>query len=169
MNGEPLTVEHGFPVRTIVPGLYGYVSACKWVVDMEVTTFDEIEAYWTGRGWSEQGPVKIASRIDVPDNGDDVSRGHARVRRRRPGSSTPASSGSRSPLDGGAWTPATLGRVPSDDTWVQWRAEIEVEEGDHELRVRATGKDGDVQTGVESDVLPDGATGWHSIEFSASE
>ena len=71
-------------------------------------------------------------------------------------------------LDGGAWTPATLGRIPSDDTWVQWRAEIEVEDGDHELRVRAIGKDDDVQTGVESDVLPNGATGWHSVEFSAS-
>ena len=75
MNGDPLTVEHGFPVRTLVPGLYGYVSACKWVVDMEVTSFDEIDAYWTTRGWSEEGPVKIASRIDVPDSGDNVSTG----------------------------------------------------------------------------------------------
>ncbi len=168
MNGEPLTVEHGFPVRTIVPGLYGYVSACKWVVDMEVTTFDAIEAYWTGRGWSEQGPVKIASRIDVPNGGDDVKAGtlvcagaawkqHTGIERVEVS------------LDGGAWTEATLGRVPSDDTWVQWRAEVEVDEGDHELRVRATGKDDDVQTGVERDVLPDGATGWHSIDFSASE
>ena len=81
MNGEPLTVEHGFPVRTIVPGLYGYVSACKWVVDMEVTPFDAIEAYWTGKGWSEEGPVKISSRIDVPDDGEDVPAGDAGVRR----------------------------------------------------------------------------------------
>lgn len=167
MNGEPLTVEHGFPVRTIVPGLYGYVSACKWVVDMEVTTFDAIEAYWTGKGWSEQGPVKISSRIDVPDNGADVSAGtlvcagaawkqHTGIERVEVS------------LDGGSWTSATLARVPSNDTWVQWRAEVEVDEGDHELRVRATGHDGDVQTGAVSGVLPDGATGWHTIEFSAS-
>ncbi len=167
MNGEPLTVEHGFPVRTIVPGLYGYVSACKWVVDMEVTTFDAIEAYWTGKGWSEEGPVKISSRIDVPDDGEDVPVGtlvcagtawkqHTGIERVEVS------------LDGGAWTEATLARVPSNDTWVQWRAEVDVDEGDHELRVRATGNDGDVQTGAESDVLPDGATGWHSIDISAS-
>ncbi|PWN04853.1 oxidoreductase [Nocardioides silvaticus] len=167
MNGEPLTVEHGFPVRTLVPGLYGYVSACKWVVDMEVTSFDEIEAYWTTRGWAEEGPVKIASRIDVPGSGESVSAGTIVCG----GSAWKQHTGIESvevSLDGGAWTPATLGRVPSDDTWVQWRAELEVEEGDHELRVRAIGKDGDVQTGVETDVLPNGATGWHSVEFSAS-
>ena len=75
MNGSPLPIEHGFPVRTVVPGLYGYVSACKWVVDMEVTTFDEVSAYWTERGWGEQGPVKMSSRIDVPRSGAEVPRG----------------------------------------------------------------------------------------------
>jgi len=167
MNGEPLTVEHGFPVRTIVPGLYGYVSACKWVVDMEVTTFDAIDAYWTGKGWSEQGPVKLSSRIDVPDSGADVSTGTL-VCAGTAWKQHTGIEGVEVSLDGGAWTPATLARVPSDDTWVQWRAEVEVAAGDHELRVRAIDKDGEVQTGVESDVLPDGATGWHSIEFSAS-
>ncbi len=167
MNGEPLTVEHGFPVRTIVPGLYGYVSACKWVVDMEVTTFDAIDAYWTDRGWSEMGPVKIASRIDVPDNGADVSTGTL-VCAGAAWKQHTGIEGVEVSLDGGAWTAATLARVPSDDTWVQWRAEVEVDEGDHELRVRAIGKDEDVQTGVERGVLPDGATGWHTIDFSAS-
>ncbi|MDZ5621281.1 molybdopterin-dependent oxidoreductase [Nocardioides bizhenqiangii] len=167
MNGEPLTVEHGFPVRTIVPGLYGYVSACKWVVDMEVTTFDAIEAYWTGKGWSEQGPVKLASRIDVPDDGADVSVGTL-VCAGTAWMQHTGIEGVEVSLDGGAWTAATLGRVPSEDTWVQWRAEIEVDEGDHDLRVRAIDKNGDVQTGVERDVLPDGATGWHTIDFSAS-
>ncbi|KAA1421411.1 molybdopterin-dependent oxidoreductase [Nocardioides humilatus] len=166
MNGEPLTIEHGFPVRTIVPGLYGYVSACKWVVDMEVTTFDRIDAYWTTRGWSEQGPVKIASRIDVPDGGEEVDAGTF-VCAGTAWKQHTGIEGVEVSLDGGAWTAAELARVPSNDTWVQWRAEIEVDEGDHELRVRAIGKDGDVQTGVESDVLPDGSTGWHSVDFSA--
>ena len=75
MNGRPLPVEHGFPVRTVVPGLYGYVSATKWVVDYEVTTFDKAVGYWTDKGWSAEGPVKIASRIDVPRSGDDVAAG----------------------------------------------------------------------------------------------
>ena len=79
LNGAPLPIEHGFPVRTLVPGLYGYVSACKWVREMEVTTFDSFTAYWTERGWSAQGPVKLASRIDVPGNGDHVSAGQVRV------------------------------------------------------------------------------------------
>ena len=167
MNGEPLTVEHGFPVRTLVPGLYGYVSACKWVVDMEVTTFDKIDAYWTQRGWSEQGPVKIASRIDVPDGGAHVKAGTLVCG----GSAWKQHTGIKGvevSLDGGAWTGATLARVPNNDTWVQWRAEVEVDDGDHELRVRAIGKDDDVQTGVERDVLPDGSTGWHTVNFSAS-
>jgi DMSO/TMAO reductase YedYZ molybdopterin-dependent catalytic subunit len=167
MNGEPLTVEHGFPVRTIVPGLYGYVSACKWVVDMKVTTFDDVDAYWTQRGWSEMGPVKIASRIDVPDGGADVQAGRFVCA----GSAWKQHTGIEGvevSLDSGPWTRATLARVPNNDTWVQWKAELDLDEGDHELRVRAIGKDGDVQTGVERDVLPDGATGWHSVDFSAS-
>src|SRR5206468_10890961 len=79
MNGEPLPVEHGFPVRMVVPGLYGYVSACKWIVDLEVTSFDKFSAYWTDRGWSEKGPVKTESRIDVPRNGATVRAGTLRV------------------------------------------------------------------------------------------
>ncbi len=167
MNGEPLPVEHGFPVRTIVPGLYGYVSACKWVVDMEVTRFDQMEAYWTGKGWSEQGPVKMSSRIDVPESGGSVEAGTVVCA----GTAWSQHTGIEEvhvSLDGGAWKPATLAKVPNDDTWVQWRVELEVEKGDHELRVRATDKEGLVQTGAVRDVLPDGATGWDSTDFSAT-
>jgi DMSO/TMAO reductase YedYZ molybdopterin-dependent catalytic subunit len=167
MNGEPLPVEHGFPVRTIVPGLYGYVSACKWVVDMEVTRFSDFTAYWTSKGWSEQGPVKMSSRIDVPGNGDHVDAGtvvfagaaweqHTGIERVEVS------------VDGGSWKVADLARVPNDDTWVQWRVELGVDGGDHQARVRATDKSGDVQTGVLRDVVPDGATGWHTIGFNAS-
>lgn len=167
MNGEPLPIEHGFPVRTLVPGLYGYVSACKWVVDMEVSRFDRFDAFWTERDWAEQAPVKLASRIDVPEDGGDVEVGDVRIA----GSAWAQRRGIAEveySLDGGAWKGAALARVPSADTWVQWTATVDVDEGDHELRVRAIAADGEVQTGVERDVLPDGATGWHTIEFSAS-
>lgn len=168
MNGEPLPIDHGFPVRTIVPGLYGFVSACKWVVDIEVTRFDRFEAYWTGKGWSEQAPVKLSSRIDVPSSGDSVTAGTVRVG----GVAWAQHTGIQSvevALDGGRWQPAALAGVPSDDTWVQWVAAIEVPPGDHLLRVRATDKAGTVQTGVQRDVAPDGATGWHEIDFTATE
>ena len=168
MNGTPLPIEHGFPVRTIVPGLYGYVSACKWVVEMEVTSFDEISAYWTDRGWSEMGPVKIASR----DRRTAFGRGRAvrsrELRRRRVGTAH------RHPGRRVLRRRRAPGRTPrsrgchNDDTWVQWKGVAEVEEGDHTVRVRAIDKDGQVQTGVEQDVLPDGATGWHTRDFSCT-
>jgi DMSO/TMAO reductase YedYZ molybdopterin-dependent catalytic subunit len=167
MNGQPLPIEHGFPVRTVVPGLYGYVSACKWVVDWEVTRFADITAYWTERGWSEKGPVKIASRIDVPRSGDEVAAG-------------PVSFGGVAwmqhtgisavefQVDRGPWTRAELGRVDNVDTWVQWKGVVDVEPGDHLVRVRAVDADGNEQTGVDRDVLPDGATGWHQVDFTAT-
>lgn len=167
MNGKPLPIEHGFPVRTIVPGLFGYVSATKWVVDYEVTRFSEVSAFWTERGWSEQGPVKIASRIDVPGSGDDVSVGDVNVGGLAWAQHTGIAAVDVA-VDGGEWQPAELARTPNDDTWVQWALTVSLAEGDHELRVRATDKDGLEQTGVRRDVVPDGATGWHTIEVTAS-
>ena len=166
MNGEPLPVEHGFPVRMVVPGLYGYVSATKWLVDLEVSRFDDFTAYWTARGWAAQGPVKTQSRIDVPRSGAEVAPGRLRVG----GSAWAQHTGIARVeyrLDGAAWREAVLGRVPHVDTWVQWSAEIDVPAGEHVLAVRATDRDGYTQTGVVSDVVPDGATGWHTVEFSA--
>ena len=166
MNGRPLPIEHGFPVRTVVPGLYGFVSATKWVVDMEVTRFDRVEAYWTSKGWSEEGPVKISSRIDVPRAGAEVTAGEVSVGGVAWHQHTGIAAVEVS-LDGGPWTEAVLGEVPSVDTWVQWAATLDVPEGDHVLAVRAVGQDGESQTSVRQDVLPDGATGWHSVDFSA--
>lgn len=166
MNGEPLPVEHGFPVRMVVPGLYGYVSATKWLVDLEVTRFADITAYWTSRGWAERAPVKTQSRIDVPAPGAEVAAGTLRVG----GSAWAQHTGIalvEYRLDGGPWTRAELGRVPNLDTWAQWSATVEVAPGEHTLAVRATDRSGYTQTGVQSDVLPDGATGWHSVEFTA--
>ena len=167
MNGEPLPLDHGFPVRTIVPGLYGYVSACKWVVDIEVTQFARFSAYWTDRGWSEHGPVKLSSRIDVPDSGGELSAGTTRIG----GVAWAQHIGIEAvevALDGGDWQPAEISHPPTDDAWVQWAAAVKVAPGDHTVRVRATDRNGLVQTGVERGVLPNGATGWHSVDFTAT-
>ena len=166
MNGEPLPLEHGFPVRMVVPGLYGYVSATKWVVDLEVSRFDRIDAFWTQRGWAEQGPVRTQSRIDVPRGNHRVMAGEVRVG----GVAWAQHTGIEKVevrLDGGPWTEVELGRVPSTDTWVQWAGTVEAEAGVHTLAVRATDASGYEQTGVLRDVVPDGATGWHTVEFTA--
>ncbi len=166
MNGQPLPVQHGFPVRMVVPGLYGYVSATKWLVDLEVTTFDKFSAFWTERGWSEKGPVKTESRIDVPGNGATVKAGSLKIG----GSAWSQHTGIEKveyQLDGADWQVAELGRVPGADTWVQWTGTVDVEPGEHRVVVRATDKSGYTQTPARADVLPDGATGWDSTPFDA--
>jgi DMSO/TMAO reductase YedYZ molybdopterin-dependent catalytic subunit len=166
MNGKPLPIEHGFPVRMVVPGLFGYVSATKWLVDLKVTTFDEIDAYWTKRGWSEKGPVVTQSRIEAPADGDSTDVGSLQIG----GSAWAQHTGIAKvefQLDGGPWQQARLGAVPDADTWVQWTGDIEVDKGRHSLVVRATDKSGYTQTSVRTDVVPSGATGWHTIEFEA--
>ena len=158
MNGDPLPAEHGFPVRMVVPGLYGYVSATKWVVDLEVTRFDAASAYWTDRGWSERGPIKISSRIDVPRSGQALSAGPITVA----GVAWNQHVGIEAvdvQVDDGPWRPATLATAISIDTWVQWRYDWDAPSGTHTLRVRATGADGEVQTSDVQGVVPDGATG----------
>jgi DMSO/TMAO reductase YedYZ molybdopterin-dependent catalytic subunit len=157
MDGRPLPLAHGFPVRMVVPGLYGYVSATKWVVDLEVTRYSDASAYWTERGWSERGPIKTESRIDVPRGGAvDAGRvvvagtawaqhrGVARVQVR---------------VDDGAWQDATLADSGGIDTWRQWSWEWDATPGDHVLHARAFDPAGP-QTGAEADVVPDGATGY---------
>lgn len=166
MNGEPLPIEHGFPVRTVVPGLYGYVSACKWVVDYEVTRFSDFAAFWTVRGWSEEGPVKMASRIDTPRAGDQVTAGQVRVG----GFAWEQHVGIKGvevAVDGGQWQPATIGEADHVDSWVQWRLDVDVDPGDHILRVRAIDDNGQVQTSVHAEVAPNGASGWHTVQFKA--
>ncbi len=167
MNGKPLPIDHGFPVRTIVPGLYGYVSATKWVVDMEVSKFSDISAFWTDKGWGEFGPVKMSSRIEVPRFGETVPAGKLTLG----GTAWAQHTGIESveyALDGGEWKPAQIADNSVIDSWVQWKAEVETEAGTHLVRVRATDQNGLIQTGAVADVLPDGATGWHTIEFQSS-
>lgn len=166
MNGQPLPIDHGFPARTVVPGLFGYVSACKWVVDWEVTRFDRVSAFWTDKGWAEQAPVKLASRIDVPADGDTVPSGPQRIG----GVAWQQHVGIESVevrVDDGDWLTADLAGTPSVDTWVQWAATVDLSAGDHQITVRAANRDGEIQTGVARDVVPDGATGWHTVTVTA--
>ncbi|KQQ19380.1 oxidoreductase [Rathayibacter sp. Leaf299] len=160
MNGEPLPLEHGFPVRMVVPGLYGYVSATKWVTELEVTTFADDLAYWSTRGWSERGPIKVESRIDVPRQGQAVSAGTVAVAGVAWAPHTGISK-VEVQVDGGEWRQARLAEAVTADTWIQWVLEWDATPGDHVLSVRATDSEGLVQTADEARPAPDGATGHH--------
>jgi DMSO/TMAO reductase YedYZ molybdopterin-dependent catalytic subunit len=167
MNGEPLPVEHGFPVRMVVPGLYGYVSATKWVVDLKVTRYSDDMAYWTPRGWSARGPIKTASRIDVPHSGDKLKAGRVAVA----GVAWAQHRGIEAVevrVDDGPWQRARLAAEPTTDAWRQWVLEWEAPRGSHTLTVRATDDTGAVQTSAQAPPEPNGATGWHSITVTAS-
>ncbi|MEV4107358.1 molybdopterin-dependent oxidoreductase [Nonomuraea sp. NPDC049695] len=162
MNGEALPVEHGFPVRQVVPGLYGYVSATKWVVDLKVTRFDQDEAYWTPRGWAAKGPIKTQSRIDVPKPGASLKPGRATIA----GVAWAQHTGVDAVevrVDGGEWRQARLAEVPGPDTWRQWSIDWDAAPGRHTIQVRATDAAGRTQTEQEAPPAPDGATGWHTI------
>ncbi len=162
MNGEPLPLEHGFPVRLVVPGLYGYVSATKWVTELKVTRFADDVAYWTPRGWSARGPIKTSSRIDVPRSGRSVGagtvdfggvawaqhRGIARVEVR---------------VNRGDWKLAELAPAISTDTWRQWKLSLPLGPGQYEVQVRAADLAGTVQVEERAPAAPSGATGYHTV------
>jgi DMSO/TMAO reductase YedYZ molybdopterin-dependent catalytic subunit len=165
MNGEPLPVEHGFPVRVVVPGLYGYVSACKWVVELELTSFAAVDAYWVPRGWAAQGPIKTQSRIDTPRPRNNLTAGPVTVA----GVAWAQHRGIQRVevrVDGGSWQQATLAPAASVDTWVQWSWRWDATPGPHTLQVRATDVTGTVQPEQIRPVAPDGATGWHTVRVT---
>jgi len=161
MNGAPLPLEHGFPARMVVPGLYGYVSATKWVVDMEVTQFSKVSTYWTDRGWAAQAPIKTQSRIDVPRQFASVSPGMVNVAgvayaQRRGIAKVEVR------VDDGDWQEARLATEDTIDTWRQWVFPWDATRGQHKILVRATDRTGHTQTSDRVPPRPDGATGWHS-------
>ncbi len=157
MNGEPLPARHGYPVRMVVPGLYGYVSATKWVTEIELTRWEDYDAYWVPRGWSKNGPIKTMSRVDTDRRGATpnevivggvawaIHRGISRVEVRS---------------DGGNWFEAQLGGVPSNDTWAQWMVTLDLEPGRHMIESRAFDGDGIPQTEETAPVAPNGAQGY---------
>jgi hypothetical protein len=160
MNDEALPARHGFPARLVVAGLYGYVSATKWLKEIQLTRLEDFDGYWIPRGWAKNGPIKTQSRIDVPRDGARLhagrvtiagvawapTRGIARVEVR---------------VDNGAWMSARLGEVASGNTWVQWLSEWDARPGEHVIAVRATDGTGAAQTGAYAPPRPDGATGYH--------
>jgi DMSO/TMAO reductase YedYZ molybdopterin-dependent catalytic subunit len=160
MNGEPLPLEHGFPVRMVVPGLYGYVSACKWITELELSRFQDFDAYWVPRGWAQQAPIKTQSRIDAPRGkvtaGTVTVAGVAWAQHRGVGRVEVR-------VDDGPWQPATLAGTVSVDTWRQWYWRWEATRGEHTLTVRATDAGGATQPEQVAPPAPDGATGWHSV------
>lgn len=166
MNGAPLPLVHGFPARLIVPGLYGYVSATKWLEELKVTTFAADTGYWVPLGWSARGPIKTASRIDVPRSGAKTAAGPVTVA----GVAWAPERGISAvqvQLDGGSWKEAKLAVALNKDTWVQWEAPLELSAGNHALKVRAVDGSGAVQSGAEAPPAPDGATGYHTVQFTA--
>jgi DMSO/TMAO reductase YedYZ molybdopterin-dependent catalytic subunit len=161
MNGEPLPTEHGFPVRMVVPGLYGYVSATKWLVDLELTTYDAVDAYWTKRDWATDAPIRTMSRIDTPRPLQNVTAGRVPVA----GVAWAQHRGVRGVevrVDKGPWHGARLAPVPGEDTWRQWVWEWDAPPGTHTLEVRARDGTGETQTSRRTNPFPSGATGWHS-------
>ena len=169
MNGEPLPARHGFPARLIVPGLYGYVSATKWVTEIELTTLEAFDAYWIRLGWAKEGPILTQSRIDTPRGGQGVPNGQVQIAgiawapharhlqgrdRRRRRTTTGATAQLSAPL--------------SNYTWVQWQTTVGASAGRHTIRVRATDGTGAVQEARSTPPAPDGARGYHTVTFNAT-
>jgi DMSO/TMAO reductase YedYZ molybdopterin-dependent catalytic subunit len=166
MNDEPLPIVHGFPARLIVPGLFGYVSATKWLTDLELTTLEAFDAYWVPLGWAKEAPILTQSRIDVPRSAAAVTAG-------------------RTAIAGVAWAPdrgisrvevaidntwrdATLSTAITPATWVQWRTDWDATAGSHSLMVRATDGRGEVQAQQPTPPVPDGARGYHTIAVTVA-
>jgi DMSO/TMAO reductase YedYZ molybdopterin-dependent catalytic subunit len=167
MNGEPLPLEHGFPARLVVPGVYGYVSATKWLSEIALTTLEAFDAYWIPRGWAKLAPIKTQSRIDVPRGGARLEAGRQPIAgvawaQQRGIAKVEVS------IDDGPWREARLADALSDDTWRQWVLEWDAEPGRHVLQVRATDETGETQTAERAPVMPDGATGYHTVRVQVT-
>ena len=168
MNGDPLPTLHGFPARLVVPGLYGYVSATKWLAAIELTTREEVDGYWIGRGWSKDAPVKTQSRIDVPSKGATVPEGPTTVA----GVAWAPVRGIEAVevrVDDGPWEAAVLADALGVACWRQWLCRWDATLGEHRISVRATDGSGATQTDERTGVVPDGATGHHTIIVTVTQ
>ena len=163
MNDDPLPPRHGFPARLIVPGLYGYVSATKWLAELELTTMDAFNGYWVPLGWAKEAPILTQSRIDTP-RGGSVAAGPVPIA----GVAWAPDRGVSKVEVGidGQWQEARLSSPISDATWVQWVYDWNSTPGSHHIEVRATDGTGEVQTDQRTPPAPDGARGWHSVDVT---
>jgi len=170
MNDAALPVEHGFPARLVIPGLYGYVSACKWIVDIEVTTYAANQAYWVQRGWAEQAPVKTESRIDVPASGATIKSGTRTAIAGEAWAQHKGIDAVEVRVNHGPWQQAQLGAVPNIDTWRQWVYywDANVPAGSYMIEARATDKTGYTQTALATSEVPNGASGYPSTQVTVS-
>jgi DMSO/TMAO reductase YedYZ molybdopterin-dependent catalytic subunit len=166
MNGAPLPEAHGFPARLVVPGLYGYVSACKWLQEIRLDRFEGFDPYWVERGWAKEGPIKTMARIDTPTRNRKLRAGRVPVA----GVAWASHVGIAKvevQVDGGPWIPARLG--PGErDTWRQWAVDWDAAPGSHALRARATDGSGRLQTAARAPAYPSGATGWHTVRVTVT-
>ncbi|MEU8076039.1 molybdopterin-dependent oxidoreductase [Catellatospora citrea] len=167
MDGQPLPPKHGFPVRMLTPGVYGYAGSCKWITEIELARFADFDAYWVRRGWARQAPVKTASRIDRPGAFAKVAPGAVTVA----GVAWAQGRGIRAvelQIDNGPWEAVELLPTVGKDTWVQWRHPWQATPGGHSLRVRATDDTGQTQPEQRATPFPDGATGWHTLAITVA-
>ncbi len=168
MNGEPLVVDHGFPARMLIPGQYGYVSACKWIIEIEATTFDAFDAYWVERDWDREGPIKVFSRIDTPQGLRPVKSG-PRMVAGIAWAQTRGIAKVEVKIDDADWFEADLSPEVSKNIWRQWTFPVDFAAGSHTIVVRATDQNGDMQVEERVPPFPNGATGWHNIVATVSD
>lgn len=167
MNNEPLPVRHGFPARIVVAGLYGYISAVKWLEEIHLTSWDNFDGYWVPRGWSKQGPIKTQSRIDLPKNGDRVTSGEATAVAGVAWAPTRGIERVEVKIGNGGWTPCRLGEVAGNESWVQWHHPwTPSSTGHQQIQVRATDGTGRTQRSTNVRPRPNGAEGWHTINVN---
>jgi DMSO/TMAO reductase YedYZ molybdopterin-dependent catalytic subunit len=168
MNGEPLPIIHGFPVRLVVPGLYGYIASVKWLTEIELTRFADFDSYWVRRDYADRAPIKTMSRIDTPKSLSKPAAGTIPIA----GVAWAQTRGIAKvevQVDDDEWAEAELAEALGTDTWRQWMFAAELDPGFHTIKVRATDAEGDLQTAERADPLPDGASGWHTIRVSVQE
>ena len=166
MNGEPLPLDHGFPARLVVPGLYGYVASVKWLKEIELTTFEGFDSYWVPRGYAKEAPIKTMSRIDTPRGLSRVQPGRVPIAGVAWSQNNGGITRVEVQVDDEPWREATLASALAETTWRQWVLEWDATPGLHQLRVRATDATGETQTEERVSPLPDGATGWHSVSVT---
>ena len=168
MNGEALPFEHGFPARLVVAGLYGYVSATKWLSEIELTRWDSFDAYWVPRGWSKEAPVKTQSRIDTLPDGAQFEAGPRRVAGVAWAPNRGISMVEVQLGEGSEWVEAELSEALSDNSWRQWVVDWDPSPGQYQVRVRATDGEGETQTEETAPPAPNGATGWHTVSVQVA-